>query len=345
LAAFLAVQPASRAQTNPPPDFKEVYDLIRTHAAGASDAELNRAAVEGFLKELGAEASLVTGGPMSDAAAEGGLLSKTNLFENSIAYLRVAKVGDGLATGVSGACGRSGATNKLNGLVLDLRYADGTDYAAAVATADLFIPKPRPLLNWGSGVVSSRENTNAIRIPVAVLVNHETAGAAEALAAMLREADVAVILGSRTAGKARIAQEFPLKNGQRLRIATGQIRMGDDSVLPAQGIKPDIDVVVSAADERAYYADAFRVIRKTNPPGRDGGDRLSTTNRQEVTNGTLLRLNEAELVRERREGSNADQAVQSGRIPKPEIPVVSDPALARALDLLEGLAVVRNARS
>jgi hypothetical protein len=32
-----------RAATNAAPDFKEVYDLIRAHVAGAGDTELNRA--------------------------------------------------------------------------------------------------------------------------------------------------------------------------------------------------------------------------------------------------------------------------------------------------------------
>ena len=50
------------------------------------------------------------------------------------------------------------------------------------------------------------------------------------------------------------------------------------------------------------------------------------------------RFNEAELVRERREGiSEAD--VTALREREPEKPVVDDPALARAMDLLKGLAV------
>ena len=56
------------------------------------------------------------------------------------------------------------------------------------------------------------------------------------------------------------------------------------------------------------------------------------------------RFNEAELVRERREGiSEADMTALRDR--EPEKPLVNDPALARALDLLKGLALVRQSRS
>ena len=34
---------------SPPPDFKEVYDLIRSHLAGETEADLDQAAVKGLL--------------------------------------------------------------------------------------------------------------------------------------------------------------------------------------------------------------------------------------------------------------------------------------------------------
>jgi hypothetical protein len=65
-----------------------------------------------------------------------------------------------------------------------------------------------------------------------------------------------------------------------------------------------------------------------------------TTNR----NVRRPRFNEAELVRERREGATLD-ADDTEREAEPEKPVVHDPVLARALDLLKGLAVVRRSTS
>jgi C-terminal processing protease CtpA/Prc len=270
-------------------------------------------------------------------------VSKSSVFDGDILYVRVGRVGDGLANAISAACSKPGTTNKLKGLALDLRYAEGDDYAAAVAAADLFVRKEQPLLNWGNGMVKSKEKSDAIALPVAVLVNRQTAGAAEALAAALRESGAGLILGGRTAGQAMVAQEFPLKNGERLRIATAAIQLGDGTTLSAHGLKPDIAVEVSPEDERAYYGDAFKAMDKTNLVASGG---LSLTNQ---TNGMIHlvrrpRYNEAELVRERREGvSESDLTALRGR--EPDRPMVQDPALARALDLLRGLALVRQSRS
>jgi C-terminal processing protease CtpA/Prc len=174
---------------------------------------------------------------------------------------------------------------------------------------------------------------------VAVLVNQETVGAAEALAAALRETGAGLILGSRTAGQAMVVQEFPLKNGERLRIATAPVQLGDGSALSAQGLKPDIAVDVSTEDERAYYTDAYKAAEKTNLLA-SAANSPSGTNRV----ARRPRFNEAELVRERREGvSEADLTALRGR--EPEKPMLQDPVLARALDLLRGLALVRQERS
>src|ERR1039458_8910003 len=252
----------AKAEEAAGPEFKEVYDLVRAHLAGVSEAQLNQAAVQALVSGLGPRVSLITNGAAAKTRAEAPLISKANVFNGEIGYLRIERVGDGLANAVREACKRLAGTNKLDGVILDLRYAAGDDYASAAATAELFIKKDQPLLDWGTGMVRSKDKSDAISLPAAVLVNRQTAGAAEALAAVLREAGSGLILGSKTAGQAMIAQEFPLKNGERLRIATAPIQLGDATTLSEQGLKPDITVEVAAADERAYYTDAYKVPRR-----------------------------------------------------------------------------------
>ena len=333
----------TKAEAATAPDFKEVFDLVRAHLAGVSDAKLNETAVQGLISRLSPRVSLVTNGAAVSATAETPLVSKSNIFEGRIAYVRVERVGDGLASAVRGACKKLAGTNQLEGVILDLRYAGGDDYASAATTADLFIKKAQPLLDWGTGMVRSKDNGGAISVPVAVLVNRDTAAAAEALAAVLRETGSGLVLGNKTAGRAMIAREFPLKNGERLRIATAPIQLGDGTALSEQGLKPDITVEVSPTDERAYYANAYTVLRRTDLVA---GAALALTNQTSGTNRAVRRprFNEAELVRERREGiSEADITALGDR--EPEKPMITDPALARALDLLKGLALVRQSHS
>jgi C-terminal processing protease CtpA/Prc len=338
---LLAGQAVLSAEADQAPEFKEVYDLIRQHLSGISEGDLDRTAAQALVSALGPKVTLVTNSADAAASATVPLVSKSNVFEGNLAYLRVGRVGDGLAKALRGAYEHMDGTNQLKGVVLDLRYTDGRDYAAAAAAVDLFVAKDRPLLNWGDGVARSKEKTDAIRVPVAVLVNGQTTGAAEALAAVLRETGAGLILGSRTAGQAMVAEAYPLKDGARLRIATAPVELGNGTALPAEGVKPDIIVEVSARDEHVYFADAFKDISRTNMGEQD----LNLTNQVGSTTIRTNRrshFNEADLVRERRDGYDPEAV---GRDAEPEKPLVQDPVLARALDVLKGLAVVRQMRS
>jgi C-terminal processing protease CtpA/Prc len=180
-------------------------------------------------------------------------------------------------------------------------------------------------------------------VPVAILINSQTTGAAEALAAVLRDTSVGLLIGSTTAGQASVFKEFSLANGEKLRIATSQIKLGSNKVL-GQGLKPDIEVQASLADEKAYLEDAYRVLHKPE---------MTATNRSETnlvngasTNQIRRRFNEAELVRQQREGVESEQSELAGKPFRgdPSQPLITDPALARAVDLLKGLAVVQQSR-
>jgi hypothetical protein len=321
------------AITNNTPQFQEIYQILRAHLVGATDAELNQDSVEGLLDTLRPRVVLLTNGAANSENTESAPVSKTEVFDGPVGYLRIDHVGENLADSILTSVKALQATNKLKGIVLDLRYAMGTNYAGAAAAADLFINQARPLLNWGNGVASSRQKSDALKLPVAILVNSGTSGAAEALAAVLRSNDVGLLFGSTTAGNALVMKDFPLKNGDVLRVATAPVKLGNGETLSTNGIQPDIDVSVPPEAERDYYADSFYIAPNTNQLA-SGGNQTNAPQR--------IRLNEAELVREHRAGLDLESGeIQPMGKPEPAPHVVSDPALARALDLLKGLAIVR----
>ncbi len=316
-------------------DFKEVYELIRAHLPNVTEAELNRAAVQGLVSAFSPRVTLISGEP---TPAAGALVIRSNVFDGQIAYVRVARVSEGLDKAILSAWQDLSGTNKLDGFVLDLRYAGGNDYGAAAATADVFVRREQPLLDWGKGMLRSTASSNAITVPLTVLANRQTRGAAEVLAAVLQQTGAALVLGSRTAGVGMVSEEFPLKDGSRLRIATTPVHLGDGSAMSTEGLKPEIAVEVSPQDEQAYYADAFRDLSRTGTLANTSTNAAATNRIRRVP------INEAELVRERKEGLGGD-AESPARETSPDKPIVRDPVLARALDVLKGLAVIRRSRS
>jgi hypothetical protein len=326
----------SGAAADAPAVLPEVLGLLQSNLAGVSGAELDAAAVRGLVQQFAPRVALVTNVPADGADADvTAAITRTNCFENAFGYLRIARVEPGLARALGEAL-TGLSTNRLEGLVLDLRYASGWDYAQVAPAADWFLADERPLVDWGAGVRKSTARTNAFTQPVVVLMNGRTAGAAEALAAALRETRAGLLIGTRTAGEASVFKEFPLSNGERLRVATAPVLVGDAQPVPVAGLRPDIQVTVPPDEEWEFFTNAFRVVR--NPAAPDSPLNLpGFTNRPQ---------NEAELVRLHREGLDpeADPPRTSPKPTLPKRPVVTDPPLARALDLLKALAVVRHDR-
>ena len=334
LAAWLAFVPALHsAVTNAAPDFREVYQLVLSNLTGVTGADLDRAALNGLL--AGMDGRVLLEDTPSAAATNQVLISRVGLLDKEVGYVRVNRVAEGLASELASAVRGLNSTNVLKGLVLDLRFAAGSDFAAAAAAADLFVVRERPLLDWGAGSARARSKADALTLPLAVLVNHDTAGAAEALAAVLREAGVGLLLGDTTAGRAMVMQEFTLKDGQRLRVATRLVKLGDGVELSVRGVAPDIRVAVDAADERAWFENPYVVPGQTNATA--GAEPV-------VQESQRPRPSEADLVRERQEELNHSAPVQPPKPPPPPKQLIHDPVLARAVDLIKALALVREGR-
>ena len=333
--AALSIPNLRAADSAAAPAFKEFQQIVRDHLTGATDETVNRAAVEGLIAALKGRVSLVTNSESATTNAMAAV-SRQTVFDSSIGYVRVVRIEAGLATAVDTAVKELGVSNKLSGLVLDLRFAEGEDYAAATSVVDLFLKTEMPLLNAGKGLVSSQEKTNAIRLPVVALVNGETGAAAEAVAAMLRQTGAGLLIGGRTAGRAGVTSDFKLSSGQTVRVVTAPVLLGDAKPVPATGVVPDIEVAVKADDEAAFYADSIKPVATAK--------NSSTNATASARSAKRIRVTEADLVREKR-GDGDFETVTNARVKsEAEVPVIQDPALARAVDLLKGLAVVRQGK-
>lgn len=336
--------PTLGGQSAESPVFAEVYSLIRSNLAGLSDGDLDRMAVQGLLRELHPRVLLVTNATgATGGSAAPTLVAGQRVFGPGIAHVRVGEVEAGLSGQLDAVLGSLGASNRIEGVALDLRFAGGWDYAEAARVADRFLSEEKPLLAWGDERAQSTAKTNGLQLPVVLLVNGATSGAAEALAGALRQREVGLLLGARTAGQARIFREVVLTDGRRLRIATGAVRLGDGVEIPAQGLEPDIAVPVKTEEERMYVENPYWA----GAPGSAGGAarRGGAGSAAGLTN-RAGRITEADLVRMKREGVEIGNAgARPGvRTPLSESPPIADPALSRAVDLLKGLAVFRAPR-
>lgn len=328
---------ALAAPPQPYPPFSEIIELLRTNLVGFAPGEFERRAGEALVREFGAKWTESTDAPTTAASAP--IASKT-IHDRHFPYVQVGHVDAQLAPALESWLSDTNAFAASRGVIIDLRFATGTDYKAVAQVAALFARPDQPLLDWGDGLQRSSSDTNKNwTLPVAVLINSKTSGAAETLAAVLQEGATGLLIGSRTAGQSGPLREFTLSGGQRLQVPFGLIRLASGDPLPSGGIRPDIEVHTRVEHELAWLNDPFTAIASST-------NSSSATNRIVSSISVRRKVNEAELVRAQKSGKNPDSLLNGADSPSPKTEdpnaqAVRDPVLGRALDLLKGLSVIR----
>ncbi|MBI5394058.1 MAG: hypothetical protein HZA91_02050 [Verrucomicrobia bacterium] len=368
LSLALAAAVAVAAETTPPKpapakadapidlsDMPAVIAALRAHYMDPSalgERELNEASVRGILDHLGHGAKIIEpprAGAVVETPAD---MAKSDLIGEKIHYIRFGKLGN-FTAGVLDSVMAKVPCDKTYGIVLDLRFVQGSDFADAAAVAGRFLPKGAPLFMLKGAAKDEPRRFGAsfdkgcVITPLIVLVNAGTSGSAEALAAALRDQQRAVILGSVTAGEAAERVELPLVGGKKLTLAVKQAVLPDGSRIFPAGVMPDVPVKMDADLQRKLLLgpDAQKDLRASLEP-----------------KVTKRRINEAELVRAlesdektaARNGKNGATPAPAAK-PQPEPPAeeketrnenakVEEPAdvvLTRALDILKGLRTLR----
>jgi len=120
-------------------------------------------------------------------------------------------------------------------------------------------------------------------------------------------------------------------------------------------VQPDIAVTVTAGDERALFDNPYRTIVTGNTNSSPAStnflpyvDHTSEADlvRQRQKDGKLIKMpmSREDLMREKSDGSGDDEESSPARAAEPQKPVIRDPVLARAVDLVKGVAIIRESR-
>lgn len=135
-------------------------------------------------------------------------------------------------------------------LILDLRASFGDDAQVARQLLELFVPVKTPVLvleHRGQSRVALHALASPLSsLPLLILVDEQTVGVAEALAASLRELRSAKLIGGRTAGRATLETLVGLKDGHGVLISTATMHTPGGVSWEATGVMPDISVPVPA---------------------------------------------------------------------------------------------------
>ena len=151
--------------------------------------------------------------------AEGEIIDNT-----TIGYLKISAFSEKLADQVEKEVTKL-ENNNINGLIIDLRNNGGGYLSAANETASIFLKKGLTIysLTTNSKTTTIKDETDEYKeYRLVVLVNKQTASAAEILAAALKQSYGATLVGTQTYGKGKVQQISSLKSGETVKYTTAK---------------------------------------------------------------------------------------------------------------------------
>jgi carboxyl-terminal processing protease len=203
-----------------------------------------------------------------------------------IGYVRIRMFGDKTAEELSAILAQLTKDNDLAGLIIDVRDDAGGSLDAAVEISDLF-------LRAGRTIVSTRDRDGKVRdrylstgaggyadLPLAVLVDRNSASASEIVAACLQDYDRAKIIGERSYGKGTVQRLMHIESGRSMLKLTSATywrpseknihRMPEDDESAEWGVTPDDGFAVPLAEEEYELWRNYRNRRDLIGEGLEG---------------------------------------------------------------------------
>jgi carboxyl-terminal processing protease len=204
--------------------------------------------------------------------------------------------------------------DRMKGVVLDLRNNPGGLLEQAVQVADVFLDRGEIVSTRGRRADSiqrfnSRQGDLLEGRPMVVLINGGSASASEIVAGALQDHDRAIVMGTPSFGKGSVQTIMPLPGHGAIRLTTARYFTPAGISIQAKGITPDIEVRQS----RVEVIDEGAARREADLRGR---------------------LENEQVEEEQSEGEVSGVEGEA-----------EDYQLARALDLLRGVAMFGSARA
>jgi len=144
----------------------------------------------------------------------------------------------------------------MKGLILDLRDNPGGLLELAVMIADTFLYAGTIVTTAGRSK-ETREVRNATSggtesdsYPIVVLVNQESASAAEILAAALQNHGRVLVVGEQTFGKGSVQIVEQLSDGEDLKLTVAEYLTPGDFSIQALGVRPDVGFQAMSLDRK-----------------------------------------------------------------------------------------------
>ncbi|MCR5405282.1 MAG: S41 family peptidase [Lachnospiraceae bacterium] len=178
----------------------------------------------------------------------------SKMLDNSIGYIQISEFDDVTSAQFKKAF-KALEREEMRGLIIDLRDNPGGSVKTCVEIADEILPEGLIVYTEekdGEGDKYTSSGENFYDGPLVVLVNGNSASAAEILTGAIKDHKQGTILGTTTYGKGIVQQIIPLGDGTGVKVTIASYFTPNGTDIHGIGIEPDEELEL---DVDAYLED------------------------------------------------------------------------------------------
>lgn len=178
------------------------------------------------------------------------------MLEDQIGYLAVSEF-DSVTYGQYEEALEALSDQGMEGLVVDLRNNPGGNLNTVCDMLDLVLPEGTIVYmedKEGKRQTYSSDDAHQLDVPMAVLVNGNSASASEIYAGAIQDHKAGTIVGTQTYGKGVVQQIFDLGDGTSVKLTIAEYFTPKGRSINGEGVTPDLEVEYEP-DEKDPEAD------------------------------------------------------------------------------------------
>ena len=212
---------------------------------------------------------------------------RTNTFDDDIGYIRVQQFSDHTTENAQVAVDNFRASG-IDKLIVDLRGNPGGLLMEGVEFSRLFIPRgPIVHVLYREGMITYSSYLGERPFDeIVILVDENTASAAEIFAGAFRDRDAGIIVGEPTYGKGSVQRVYSLPSGAGFKLTEAVYVSPDYAVIDGEGIMPSINMLRFHPD---HHPDRLLPLDITRKPaiGHRGDDVAAAQQRLDLMGYTI----------------------------------------------------------
>ncbi len=168
----------------------------------------------------------------------------SKMLEQQIGYIQISEFDD-ITPDQFAEAKKSLEEQGMERLIVDLRNNPGGNLKSVISIMEQILPEGLIVYTedkYGNRTEYQGDGKTPLEIPLAVLINGESASAAEIFAGAVKDYEIGTLVGTTTFGKGIVQRQFNLSDETAIKLTIAKYYTPKGNDIHEKGVEPDVEI-------------------------------------------------------------------------------------------------------